>query len=157
MRKIRKKMHSRTENSLDITLDITAKRMQDGVMERECISYAGTRHMVGDKYYLRYKESIGKGQKEVPSMIVVGENEIRIHRTGALKSDLIFSPEEDHECPYTTPMGIISLTTRTKSLDIFIDEKKLDIYLNYELFSNGSLISENEINIISNCINHAFS
>lgn len=82
----------------------------------------------------------------------VTHNEIRIHgtemqvvRSGAVSSTMRFKPQESFEFLHETPLGAFEFEAQTRSFALTRDERKMEIWLNYELFSGKVSVSVNEI------------
>lgn len=125
-----------------VLITIETEHRMGRLKEKERKSFPGVRHEQQGKWYLQFKEALEEGGSEVPTLLVISDNQLRLHRKGAYGGDLVFQCNQCRKSEYGTPMGVLELETVTSRLDMFVSEDKLEIELRYDLFSEGEQISK---------------
>ena len=122
-------------------------RQADGASERERTVLEGVRHRRGEKIYLQFKEVLAEEMDAVPTLLIVENSGVRLHRKGDVGGDMFFVAGKRTAVAYRTPMGMLDLEIDTKRADVFISEDTLEIELKYNLITNEEILSEIEMNI----------
>ncbi len=120
--------------------------------EKEKKSFPGVRHEQNGKWYLQYKEALAEGEPEIPTLLTISGEEIRLHRKGAFGGDLEFKCAQCRKTKYRTPMGVLLMETLTNQLDVYIAEEKIEIELQYDLFSEGENVSKVKMTICAKAV-----
>lgn len=83
----------------------------------------------------------------VLSTMMVKPDSVIVKREGPVRTEMEFLRNSDTMCEYETMMGSLSFVITTLELKTDIDEDYLWLYARYEMYAQGSLISENELKI----------
>lgn len=138
--------------SFEITID--SIQWMDHQKESEESIYRGTGYSRGDKHYIHYTEYM-EGQK-VSTLIIFSNHQVRIKRSGAVSSEMIFRLGEKTAFVYTIAEGSFEMGIDTEKL-IFDEQEtsgsySLEIY--YNLVMYGETVSHHKICIgIKKCKN----
>ena len=99
-------------------------------------------------YKISYDESSMIGAENVKSEVSIEDGLIvEVARTGHVSSRMIIEKSKRHSCFYSTPEGDFTIGIFGKSVTARLREEKGEIYLSYTIDVNGSLISENKMEI----------
>lgn len=96
----------------------------DGECERTTAEAAGTFESRGGVYRIKYSESTDSG--EVKSEITVNDDGVRVVRSGAIVSDILFKENFLHKSLYTLPPYSFDMEVTTSR--IRRGEGRLDIF-----------------------------
>ncbi len=98
--------------------------------------------------YVFYDESEISGMQGSKTMLKIKENIVNMSRSGSNESKLTFEPGASHESKYGTPYGEFIMETRTKSIDIDVDENLLGkIEIKYDLIIQGLSETDHTLSI----------
>ncbi|TPR50845.1 DUF1934 domain-containing protein [Apilactobacillus micheneri] len=134
-----------TDNSESVVVDLTTYINQDDGSEKFTFRELGTLVNVGDKTYLRFKET-QKEEKVASVTIKISDDHVQLTRQDKMghHSRLIFADKEQHDTIYQTPYGPIKLAVNTKDLLYNYQESPQagDLDIKYELMSGNMMIGE---------------
>ncbi len=119
---------------------ITMKVSYDG-QEAELQTMSGVRHERDGKIYLQFMQTISTEGASTPTLLIVENSTVRVHRKGDYASDFLFDIDNRHPVTYNTPMGALPMETDTRQLDLFISDEILKIKMRYNLMSNDQIMT----------------
>ena len=99
-------------------------------------------------YKISYDESSMIGAENVKSEVTVTDGRLaEVSRTGPVSSRMTIEKSKRHSCFYSTPEGDFTIGIFGENVTARLKEQKGEIYLSYTIDVNGSLISENKMEI----------
>lgn len=125
-----------------VWITIATEHSMGRLREKEKKSLPGVRHEQNGKWYLQYKEALAEGEPEIPTLLIISDDRLRLHRKGSYGGDMEFECRKCLKTDYRTPMGILAMETLTKRLDVFVSEDVIEVELQYDLFSDGEKVSD---------------
>jgi uncharacterized beta-barrel protein YwiB (DUF1934 family) len=80
-------------------------------------------------------------------MIKIACNQVEMTKKGAINSEMLFDLNRKTEIIYRTSYGTLFFEAQTSRITVSEEEDKIEVILEYCLFSNDELISENRTTI----------
>lgn len=96
---------------------------------------------------LTYEESSLTGMEGVHTCIEVSDNQIRLIRTGNIKSTMVFKENYTDRFVYSMEVGSMSMVLETEKVHITKGNNRMDIYIRYKLEIGGDPFERNEMTI----------
>lgn len=98
------------------------------------------------------REDIGDDTPATPdkltkNLLKLTEDALEVVKYGPNSTKLLFGPDRSHDTVYRTPYGAMEMQFRTRHFEKQIKEREISISLRYEIHMNGSLLSENRMEI----------
>ncbi len=125
-------------------VSIAMEGIQKGLEDEPVLTMAsGTYHMHQDKHYIQFEEQAEEGQGSIKNMIKIALNQVEMTKKGMVNSEMIFDLNRMTDIVYRTSFGNLFFKAQTSKITVNEDEDKLEVILEYCLFSNDDLISEN--------------
>lgn len=125
-------------------VSITMEGIQKGSEDSPVRTTAsGTYHMRHDKHYIQFEEQAEEGQGIIKNMIKITLNQVEMTKKGAFNSEMVFDLNHKTEIVYRTSFGTLYFEAQTSKITVNEEEDKLEVLLEYSLFSNDDPISEN--------------
>jgi uncharacterized beta-barrel protein YwiB (DUF1934 family) len=125
-------------------VSIMMKGIQKGLEDLPVLTTAsGIYHIRLDKQYIQFDEQAEEGQGCIKNMIKIARNQVEMTKKGAINSEMVFDLNRKTEIIYRTSYGTLFFEAQTSRIMINEEEDKLEVILEYCLFSNDELISEN--------------
>lgn len=121
-----------------INILVKTEVTQEGEFKEFLIDVNGHMVVINDVIYLRYEEILEGIEKPVPVTIKIMPNgDVTLIRSGEVKMKLNFSFEERRETTYSTPYGMMSISTMTNNLRVSLRDNPIsgDIMIDYDLFA----------------------
>lgn len=78
----------------------------------------------------------------IHNIISASERGVKITKSGAVSSEMLFIPGKSKEVAYKTPYGTFSMETRCKTVEIKEAEDIIKIHVEYGLYTAGELVSD---------------
>lgn len=98
--------------------------------------------------YIFYDESELSGMEGIKTMLKISDTYIKLSRSGASESGLIFEPGIDHLSKYGTPYGEFMMETTTKSINLDLDDiLKGIVSVEYHLSIKGLSETDHKLEI----------
>lgn len=128
---------------------ITIKGIQLSSPEEEPVimTAAGTYHLTNGKHYIHYEEDIEGSDVKSKNTIKISERRIILMKKGIQSAEMIFDLSEPDRAVYETPYGNLSFQTETRNILLNITEDKVEIQMEYSLYTEGEKLSDNRLNI----------
>ncbi len=125
-------------------VSITMEGIQKGLEDSPVLTTAsGIYHIRLDKHYIQYEEQAEEEQGRINNMIKIANNRVEMTKKGAINSEMVFDLNGKTEVVYRTSYGTLYFEAQTSRITVDEEEDKLEVVLEYCLFSNDELISEN--------------
>ena len=93
----------------------------------------GEFHILENGFKVIYEESEISGMEGTTTSIIIEEGKLTLERKGSTETVMVFEKEGNNICLYNTPYGMLELRVKTKSLDMFVNEKGGKAVIDYEL------------------------
>lgn len=136
-------------------VSITMEGIQKGLEDSPVLTTAsGSYHIRQDKQYIQFDEQAEEGQGSIKNMIKIACNQVEMTKKGAINSEMLFDLNRKTEIIYRTSYGTLFFEAQTSRITVSEEEDKIEVILEYCLFSNDELISENRtiIRILSSSL-----
>ncbi len=125
-------------------VSIMMEGIQKGLEDSPVLTAAsGIYHIRHDKHYIQFEEQAEEGQGSIKNMIKIALNQVEMTKKGAVNSEMVFDLNRKTEIIYRTSFGTLYFEAQTSRINVNEEEDKLEVVLEYCLFSNDELISEN--------------
>ncbi|MBM7557045.1 DUF1934 domain-containing protein [Halanaerobacter jeridensis] len=127
---------------------INVESSQDDGSEQEEITTQSTGELYQKRgtYYLKYEET-AEGLEGVKTTVKIKEEEITLIRQGQVRTIQNFVPESRTQFDYKTPYGTLNLALEVEEFDLDINERAGEINLEYAVYSEEGLVSNNQLAI----------
>lgn len=132
----------------DVLINIKGTIVSEGQNNPEIIELvtAGRYYNREGNFYISYKESETTGMEGVTTTLKVdGENSVTLIRNGSQKSRLLLEKGKRHLCQYDTGYGPLMVGISGCQIKSKLDSVGGELYFNYTLDVNSSMISRNEV------------
>lgn len=95
------------------------------------------------KHYILYDEVV----EGVPGVIknkikIVEDGHLEIIKTGITNSHMVFERGKTYASSYATPFGMMAVETKTRALDIIVQEDLISVDTDYTLYVNEEVAAE---------------
>lgn len=95
------------------------------------------------KHYILYDEVV----EGVPGVIknkikIDGDSHLEIIKTGITNSHMVFETGKTYASSYATPFGMMAVETKTRALNVCVEEDKIVVDTDYTLFVNEEVAAE---------------
>ena len=125
-------------------VSIVMEGIQKGSEDSPVLTTAsGIYHMHHDKHYIQFEEQEEEGQGIIKNMIKIALNKVEMTKKGTVNSEMVFDLDHKTEIIYRTSFGTLYFEAQTSKITINEEAEKLEVLLEYSLFSNDDSISEN--------------
>ncbi len=108
----------------------------------------GSYHFTNGTHYIQYEECATEDQERSKNTIKISSEKVELSKKGAAASQMTFHLSHIEQAIYQTPYGSLSLETNTHSIRLQESNDKIEVGLQYSLFSDAKLMSEHELNIV---------
>lgn len=128
---------------------ITIKGIQLGNQEEEPVITiaAGTYYLTNGRHYIHYEEDVEGSDVKSKNIIKITEKRIILVKKGVQEAQLIFDLSEPDQAIYETPYGKLSFRTETSAILLNTLEDKVEVQMEYSLYTEGEKLSDNRLNI----------
>lgn len=144
-------------NVTGVTIQRVTTIRQGGLSDSQELIFVGTREDRDGVIVLRFEEVLAEGEPPVPTIMVLKDQVLKMHRETDLGGDMIFEAATSMELTYNTPAGVFTMQLNTDRLDVFLSADIVEIDLKYRLFSEGELLSDVDMMIRAGAITPAGS
>lgn len=119
---------------------------QIGSDEEPIITTApGVYHNTRGKHYIQYEEAIDEIAAVSKNMIKIEPSRVVLTKKRVRTSEMIFDRAGTTRLDYPTPYGDLTFDLKTYSILIKDESDQLEVYMEYSLYSNSDLVSDNSI------------
>lgn len=121
-----------------VSILVKTEVTQEQEFKEFLVEVKGHMVVINDVIYLRYEEIIEGIDTPVPVTIkILPDGTVTLIRSGDVKMKLNFSYEEKKETTYTTPYGMMSISTMTNHLHISLKDNPQSgsVTIEYDLFA----------------------
>lgn len=126
-------------------VSITMEGIQKGLEDSPVLTMAsGIYHIRNDKHYIHFDEQAEDGLSNIKNMIKISHSQVEMTKKGDVNSEMLFDLNRKTEIIYRTSYGTLFFDAQTSRITVSEEEDKLEAILEYCLFSNDELISENQ-------------
>lgn len=140
-------------NTIPVVVRISSRIIQDGNEERTEIRSEGLMQSTPGRDMITYSEKISE-EDEVPVCLTLTERErtegveVRIKKSGVIRSEMLFIEGEKTECIYETPMGNLFFDIICRKIDAVKGQAETEIILEYLLTGGGEILSDAIVRIL---------
>lgn len=127
---------------------INVESSQDDGSDQEQITTQsnGQLYQKSGTYYLKYEET-AEGLEGVKTTIKIKEEEVTLIRQGNVRTIQSFAPGKRTDFDYKTPYGTLNLALEVEEFNLNINETDGEIQLEYAVYSEEGLVSNNQLAI----------
>ncbi|MBR3646501.1 MAG: DUF1934 domain-containing protein [Lachnospiraceae bacterium] len=120
----------------------TLESNQDDSME---IVTVAEYYLRNNKHYIMYEDWDDETKTSTKNLIKISDDLIEIQKRGTISTNMTFKCNEVNKSFYQTPFGDFSVEIDTKDIEMSIEEKNIDININYSLAINDQHVADNNI------------
>ncbi|MCM0599603.1 DUF1934 domain-containing protein [Periweissella fabalis] len=133
---------------IPVKVEIKTHIEQDGKAESFSFNETGQYFKMGDTVYIRYQETNPIGKIPV-TMKLAGDGTAQIRRHASSDLRLVFNPNEPVTTKYSTPAGLMDITTRTKMVNFTYQDAPLNggAQIDYELITGEEVVGQYKIRL----------
>lgn len=100
-------------------------------------------YLKNGKHYILYDEVVEGVTGVIKNKIkIVDDNHLEIIKSGITNSHLVFENGKTYASSYATPFGMMQVETKTRALNVCVDEDKISVDVDYTLFVNEEVAAE---------------
>lgn len=130
-------------------VSITIIGNQPGTKEEPVtMTASGIYHLTNGKHDIRYEEKSEEHEVVLKNSLKITQTKVVLTKKGAQNSLMEFDLDETTQAVYPTPYGSLALDIKTKLIVVKETSNKIEVKLEYALFTNDSKLSNNELLII---------
>lgn len=133
----------------DILIKIIGK--QQGSEDAVTLELPGSYHIINGKHFLQYDEATENGT--IRNNIKISATEVTYTKKDAFQTRMYFALNKTTQINYYTPYGVLPLEAYTSKLNIMEATNQIELMLEYTLYDNGAVVSENILQIITKSSN----
>lgn len=100
-----------------------------------------------DKYYAIYDETEISGMEGTTTTLKISPNKLLLERVGTTSASMEFQEKNEHITLYNTPYGVLELKINTNKLDVNVNEKGGEVFINYNMSISGQPSQNTELTI----------
>ncbi len=123
------------------TIKIIGRQTLGEETDETVVCAEGTYYKKNELHCMEYDEEPEKGVK-IHNRISASSRGVKISKSGAVSSDMLFIPGKCKDVSYQTPYGTLSMETRCETVEIKEAEDTIKIYVEYSLYTAGELVSD---------------
>ena len=105
----------------------------------------GVYHNTRGKHYIQYEEPIEDVAAVSKNMIKIEPSKVVLSKKIVRTSEMIFDRAETTQLDYQTPYGDLTFELKTYSILLKEESDRLEVYMEYSLYSNSAHVSDNSI------------
>lgn len=105
----------------------------------------GSYHLTKGWHYVLYEEQQGEGVAVTKNIIKLQPDRVELMKKGLRLSQMIFDRKERTQTLYVTPYGDIPMEIETKEIRIKEETDRIEVELDYLLYTSDPLPIENKI------------
>lgn len=107
----------------------------------------GSYYKENEQYFAQYVETEVSGMEGTTTTLKIKPNKVLLIREGTTTTTMEFEKNNKYTTLYNTPYGALELVILTKELNVNLDEKGGDIFINYDMSVSGQVPQKTELNI----------
>lgn len=143
------RLNNKNINKKQVLISVQGtQRFPEGHEDKMEFITLGTYHLRQGTFYLVYHESEVTGMEGVTTSVRVRGEHISLNRMGTMEFKQEFQPGVLHRGTYVTPFGTLWLSVFTKRTECDLTVQGGRISLEYDLFVDDELLSQNELKIL---------
>lgn len=123
------------------TVKIIGQQTLGGEKDETKVCAEGTYYKKNELHCVEYDEMPQEGVV-IHNVISASNRGMKIAKSGAVVSDMLFLPGKSKEVAYQTPYGTLSMETRCRVVEIKESENEIRILVEYALYTAGELLSD---------------
>lgn len=100
-----------------------------------------------DCYYVEYKETEISGMEGTNTTFKMNNDNFSLIRIGSTNANMNFNKNQKSLSVYDTPYGTMELRIRTNKLEVNLDEKGGDVFIDYNLSISGQDYENTQLKI----------
>ncbi|MBP2032368.1 uncharacterized beta-barrel protein YwiB (DUF1934 family) [Clostridium algifaecis] len=100
-----------------------------------------------DCYYVEYKETEISGMEGTSTTFKMNNDNFSLIRIGSTNANMNFNKNQKSLSVYDTPYGTMELRIRTNKLEVNLDEKGGDVFIDYNLSISGQDYENTQLKI----------
>jgi uncharacterized beta-barrel protein YwiB (DUF1934 family) len=104
----------------------------------------GTYYRKGHSYYITYKESQVTGMEGTTTTLEINKGVVTLIRFGTVNSQFVFEQGQKHLSHYDTSHGTFTVGVFANQVNVNVDEKGGEIWVDYSLEIDNSKSGEND-------------
>ena len=130
----------------DVDIKVYDKQIYENSDDVNETEFKGQLAFKNESVYITYKdENMG-----VTTLIKTKNSIVSVKRSGALKGQLEFNTQRPHTTIYYTPYGEMEIKVITHKCEVYVLEKGIKIYIEYQILMQEKLVSDNIYMIVAN-------
>ncbi len=126
-----------------VSIKVTGTQNYDGEKDSITTIADGKYFFKNDKHYFLYEEATESGN--LKTTIKVSDEAMEVKKTGAMHIHLFFEAGREIACNYDTPYGSIPVAINTKRLDMFIENERIKIIVDYEIKNHDQVMAYSQL------------
>lgn len=126
-----------------VSIKVTGTQTIDGDKDSITTIADGKYYYKNEKHYFMYEEDTDNGI--LKTLIKVSDESMEVKKSGSIKIHLFFKTGHDINCTYETHYGSIPVTIYTKRLDMYIEQERMKIIVEYELKNHDQVMMYSEL------------
>lgn len=107
----------------------------------------GRYYKKGNTYYITYKESEVTGLEGTTTTLTVAGGVVTLIRSGTVNSQMIFEKGQKHMSHYDTGFGAFTIGVFASDVEIEVDDKGGEIWVDYQLEIDNNKSGENDFHM----------
>lgn len=123
------------------TVKIIGRQTLGEETDETVVCAEGTYYKKNELHCMEYEEEPEPGVK-IHNRISASGRGVKISKSGAVSSDMLFIPGKCKEVAYQTPYGTLSMETRCHAIEVKEAEDAVNILVEYGLYTAGELVSD---------------
>ena len=127
--------------------DQDGKKVHEG--ETSVFEVEASYYQKQNSHFWIYEEVMDGFPNPFQTRLKLKDTSLELYRAGSVKQRMLFEEGNVYCTEYHTPYGTLMLEMRTKQLNVNLLDEQISIIAEYDIYSNGSKISENRIEIIA--------
>ena len=96
-------------------------------------------------HYVLFDEYMEEDERVVKNTLRFDDSFFEMIKRGGMSAQLFFRPNESQFSVYSTPAGPLNIETTTTEYTLQVEERKIEVYIRYQLDINYTYSTENEI------------
>lgn len=132
----------------DIILTISGLHATEGETDDPVeIITPGQYYLKNGKHYVLFDEVMEGLDGTIKSTLKFTEQQVELIRSGAASTRMTFQTGQEHMVIYQTPMGPLSISLYTDSIDAQLEEEQMNLEIQYSLKTEGIVITESTVRL----------
>ena len=98
-------------------------------------------------HYVLYEEPFDESGNPIQSRIKFSENYLQLHKSGPVKTDMIFEPGQRNVAKYQTPYGTMQIGIDTKKMEAREELNHMILRIDYVMDVDGEFLADCKLDI----------